>query len=137
MNVINLTGNICNDLELKSTQTGKSVMNFNLAVKRPHKSDVTDFFTMVVWNQNAEYLAKYAKKGSKIAISGKLTTRKWEDNDGNKRTAYEIECDMVEILDSRTSGDQTQANGSGNQPQFSSPQPAQFEDMNEDDDVPF
>ena len=138
MNSINLTGNICNDLELKTTQTGKSVTQLNLAVKRPFSTDVTDFIPLVVWNQPAEYLCKYAKKGSKIAVSGKLTTRKWEDNDGNKRTAYEVVCDAVEILDSRSSGEQTQTNGAENQQPYYAPQtPAQFEDLNEDDDVPF
>jgi single-strand DNA-binding protein len=74
MNSINLTGNICNDLEVKSTQSGKSVLSFNLAVKRPFTKDTTDFIPVVVWDQGAEYLGKYGRKGSRVAVSGKLTT---------------------------------------------------------------
>ena len=133
MNSINLTGNICNDLELKSTQTGKSVTHFNLAVKRPFATDITDFIPLVVWNQPAEYLCRYAKKGSKIAVSGKLTTRKYQDKDGNNRTAYEVVCDAVEILDSRESGERAQENVAVN----TNPAPVEFVAIDPDDDIPF
>lgn len=138
MNSINLTGNICNDLELKTTPTGKSVTQFTLAVKRPFTTDVTDFIPLVVWNQPAEYLCKYAKKGSKIAASGKLTTRKYQDKDGNNRTAFEVVCDAVEIHDGRTSGEQAQTNGAENHQPSYPPQPTeQFVTVSEDDDLPF
>ena len=100
MNSINLIGNICNDLELKQTPNGKSVLNFNLAVKRPFTKDTTDFFTIVVWNQPAEYLSRYARKGVKVGVSGMLTARKYDDRDGNHRTAYEIVANEVEICES-------------------------------------
>lgn len=131
MNTINLTGNICNDLELKSTETGKSVMNFNLAVKRPFSTDVTDFIPVVVWNQPAEFLSKYARKGSKVAVSGKLTTRKYQDKEGNNRTAFEVVCDAVELFDSRTSGNENQ------QPTNTATAPAEFVPVVNDDDLPF
>lgn len=98
MNSINLIGNICNDLELKQTPNGKSVLNFNLAVKRPFTKDTTDFFTIVVWNQPAEYLSRYARKGVKVGVSGVLTARKYDDKDGNHRTAYEVVANEVEIF---------------------------------------
>ena len=101
MNRIVLTGNITKDLELKQTTSGKSVINFDIGVKRPMQKDTTDFFTIVAWNQTAEYLSKYAKKGSRVAVEGKLTTRKWEDQNGNKRIAYEIVADSVELFDSK------------------------------------
>ena len=107
MNTINLIGNICNDLELKQTNNGKTVMQFNLAVKRPHTKDATDFIPLVVWEKSAEFLSKYARKGSKIAISGKLTSRQFEDKNGNKRTAYEVVCDSVELCDSRSEAQPT------------------------------
>lgn len=105
MNSINLTGNICHDLELKQTTGGKSVLSFNLAVNRPFTKNVTDFIPIVAWEQAAEYLAKYAHKGSKIAVSGKLTTRSYEDRNGNKRTAYEVYADGVEICESKASAE--------------------------------
>ena len=65
MNQLFLTGNICNDLELKMTQSEKQVCSFNLAVKRPFAKDTTDFIPIVCWNKNAENVCKYCGKGSK------------------------------------------------------------------------
>lgn len=110
MNSINLTGNICNDVELKQTNNGKAVMQFNLAVKRPFAKDTTDFIPVVVWEQSAEYLSRYARKGTKVAISGKLTSRNYEDKNGNKRTAFEVIADAVEICESASKNDPEQQN---------------------------
>lgn len=140
MNSINLTGNICNDLELKSTQSGKSVLTCNLAVKRPFTKDTTDFIPLVVWEKNAEYLSRYGKKGSRVAVSGKLTTRKYQDSNGNNRTAFEVVCDSVELMDSKND-----AQGAGTAPAdqvptqaYNAPQTANFEPLDVDSsDLPF
>ena len=102
MNSIILTGNICKDLELKSTNSGKNVCSFNLAVKRPFTKDVTDFITVVCWNKQAENVFKYCGKGSKIGVSGMLTTRTYDDSEGNKRTVYEVVANEVEFLMQKT-----------------------------------
>lgn len=102
MNSITLTGNICKDLELKSTNSGKNVCSFNLAVKRPFTKDVTDFITIVCWNKQAENVFKYCGKGSKIGVSGMLTTRTYDDSEGNKRTVYEVVANEVEFLMQKT-----------------------------------
>lgn len=104
MNSIILTGNICNDLELKSTDSGKSVCSFNLAVKRPFAKDVTDFFRVVSWNKQAENLLKYCGKGSRIGVSGMLTSRTYEDNEGKKRTVYEVVANEIEFLEKKADG---------------------------------
>lgn len=101
MNNICISGNITKDIEIKNTATGKTVTSFDVAVKRPMVKDTTDFFTVVVWGQSAEYLGKYAKKGSKIVVAGKLTTRKWQDNNGCNRIAFEIVADNVELMDGK------------------------------------
>ena len=106
MNSINLIGNICNDLELKSTSNGKYVCSFSLAVKRPHVKDTTDFLNVVVWNQSAEYLSKYAHKGDRISVSGVLTSRNYEDKNGNKRTAFEVVSNDVSVLDRKKSSEE-------------------------------
>ena len=106
MNSINLIGNICNDLELKSTSNGKYVCSFSLAVKRPHVKDTTDFLNVVVWNQSAEYLSKYAHKGDRISVSGVLTSRNYEDKNGNKRTAFEVVSNEVSVLERRKSSEE-------------------------------
>lgn len=147
MNSINLTGNICHDLELKQTNSGKSVINFNLAVKRPYSKDTTDFIPVVVWEQPAEYLSKYAHKGSKIAISGKLTSRNYEDNNGNKRTAFEVLADTVEICETAGKNDTQGAENTNagkyipdaySQPQMNfTAQSPQFEEIPNDENLPF
>ena len=104
MNSIILTGNICKDLEIKSTNSGKSVCSFNLAVKRPFAKDVTDFITVVCWNKQAENVFKFCGKGTKIGISGMLTTRTYEDNEGKKRTVYEVVANEVEFLEKKGDG---------------------------------
>lgn len=137
MNSINLTGNICNDLELKKTNSGKSVLQFNLAVSRPFTKDTTDFIPVVVWNQPAEFLSTYARKGSKIAVSGKLTTRNWEDSNGNKRTAYEVVADNVELMERKNEGEaQSGATYDG----FLSavnPKNVEYEVLDDDESLPF
>ena len=139
MNTINLTGNICNDLEVKTTQNGKSVMSFNIAVKRPFTKDTTDFIPVVVWEQGANYLNQYGRKGSKVAITGKLTTRKYQDKDGNNRTAFEVICDTVELMDSKNDAQGTETAGvSDYYPKFGKTQDEpKFEDVGDDKFLPF
>ena len=139
MNKVILTGNLCFDLELKTTPSGKTVMNNKLAVRRPHSPAVTDFIPFAVWNQPAEYLGKYAKKGSKISIVGKITTGKYQDKEtGKDIPSFTVEVEEVEILDSRTSNGQANESGSENQqPAFTAQTTGQFMTINPDDDIPF
>lgn len=102
MNTINLIGNICNDIELKQTPSGKPVVTVNIAVKRPFTKETTDFIPLVVWDKNAEFLRNYARKGSKVGISGKLTTREYKDNQGHNRKVFEVVCDTIDLLDGRS-----------------------------------
>ena len=102
MNQINITGRLAASPELKSTQNGKSVCSFRLAVSRPKVKDKTDWIPCVAWNQSAEYLSKYAAKGNRIGVSGVLTSREYKDKDGNKRSVLEVLCEAVEILESRS-----------------------------------
>lgn len=140
MNSINLIGNICANLELKQTNSGKSVVQFNLAVQRPFAKDTTDFIPVVAWNQTAEFLCKYGKKGSKVAVSGKLTTRNYEDKNGNKRTAFEVVADTAELCGGKNEAEQAQTEQGGQAyipDAYKAPQ-GNYEEMKpEDDDLPF
>ena len=140
MNIIGIAGNITKDIEVKNTTTGKTVTSFDVAVKRPMTKDTTDFFTVVAWGQSAEYLGKYAKKGSKVAIAGKLTTRRWQDNNGNNLIAFEIVADNVELMDSRNAAEISVADAyvpdAYGSPNFSTDVP-NFEEVKTDDDLPF
>lgn len=90
MNIIAISGNITHDTELKTTPEGVSVCTFAVAVRRPGTKDKTDFINCVAWRQKAEFITRYFSKGQKIEITGILTSRNWEDRNGNKRTAFEI-----------------------------------------------
>lgn len=120
MNSCNFTGRIANDLELKTTTSGISVCSFTLAVKRPRVKDTTDFINFTAYRQTAEYLNSYARKGTLIEVSGTLTSRKWEDKNGNKRTAFEVVIDNASIIESKKD-------------KPTETEPASFSDTNEDD----
>lgn len=107
MNSFNITGNLCTDIELKQAKNGKTVATFDIAVKRPYSSTESDFFTCVAWEKKAEYLHQYAKKGSRVAVSGYITTRKWTDKNGANRTSYEVQCEGVEALSNSTQSHET------------------------------
>lgn len=135
MNNINICGRLTADPELKTTQNGVAVCAYNLAVKRPKVKDATDFLTCVSWRQGAEYLSKYAHKGDMVAVSGVLTTRSWEDKNGNKRISYEIVADTVEIIGG-TKTEQSKPSNITELPQYSATQ-QQFETITDDEDLPF
>lgn len=136
MNSINLIGNLCGDLELRQTNSGKSVTQFNLAVKRPFSRDTTDFIPVVVYDQPAEYLSRYAHKGTKVAVTGKLISRNYEDKNGNKRTAFEVVADVAEICESKESNtDKPQP--STYVPNAYTSNSQNFETISNDDNLPF
>jgi single-strand DNA-binding protein len=98
MNSINLVGRIAQDLELKKTSNDISVCAFSVAVSRPKVKDVADFINCVAWRQSAEYLCKYGIKGSMVAISGTLQSRKYEDKEGKTRTVFEVVADSLNLI---------------------------------------
>lgn len=104
MNITVLVGRLTRDPELRYTQNGTAVANFNLAVDRPFsKEKETDFINCVAWRKQAENLAQYMKKGSQIGISGRIQTRNYEDKDGKRVYVTEVVADSVQFLDSRNS----------------------------------
>ena len=119
MNVVNLTGRLTGDVELKTTQNGKSVCSYTLAVNRPKVRETTDFIVCVTWDQGAEYLANYGHKGDKVGITGVLTSRKWQDQNGNNRVSMEVVTDTVEILSNvSNSANNTQTTPNTNRQQY-------------------
>lgn len=141
MNVTSFVGRLTHDPELKQTPNGIPVCSFTLAVKRPKVKDTTDFVNYVAWRQSAEYLCKYGKKGSTVAVTGVLTTRNYEDKNGNKRTAYEILVDALNLLSEGNSSSPKQGvaqDGNVANAPYSAGEDAQFvEMMSSDDDLPF
>ena len=139
MNSINLVGRLTAQPELKQTNSGKSVCSFTLAVSRPRVKDTTDFINVVAWNQSAEYLANYGCKGNLVAVTGVLTSRKYDDKDGNHRTAFEVVCDLVSICESKDKGPGgTNTTPTAKTQNYGIVEPsAQFVEMSNDDELPF
>ena len=101
MNNIQLLGRITKDLEQKTTTSGKSVCSFDIAVTRKFNKGITDFIPCVVWDKTCETMCKFVKKGQLIAIDGSLYTRKYEDKNGNNRTAYEVNVNNFYFAESK------------------------------------
>ena len=115
MNKVLLIGRLTRDAELRTTQNGKSVTQFSIAVDDGYgENKKAYFFNVTVWGKSAEAVCSYTHKGSKVAVTGKLTSRSYEDKSGSKRTAIEVVADMlggIEFLDSKGSGGYSYQNG--------------------------
>ncbi|MDD5448590.1 MAG: single-stranded DNA-binding protein [Actinomycetota bacterium] len=105
LNRVILLGNLTRDPELRFTPAGKPVARLGLAVNRlPYtneqgeKVEGVDFFNIVVFGRQAETASQYLRKGSPVAIEGRLRSRQWETNDGQKRTAVEVTAQNVQFL---------------------------------------
>ena len=103
-NFVVLTGRLTADPELKTTQSGVSVVSFCVAVQRQYKSGedpITDFINIVAWRHTAEFVTKYFHKGNMIGIEGSIQTRKYTDKDGNNRTAFEVLANNVQFVEGK------------------------------------
>ena len=101
MNNVNIIGNITKDIELKYTQNNKAVTTVTLAVNEGYGDNQKTYFIDVqVWEKQAENLAKYCGKGSKIAVSGKLIQQTWE-YEGKKQSKVLIQANNVMFLDTK------------------------------------
>ena len=110
MNKIIITGRCTRDPELRTMQDNVSVCTVTVAVdRRPDRNGErhADFIPCVFWRSQAEFVARYFTKGSRIAVSGRIQVRTYEDSNGNKRTTTEIVADDVEFVDPKqTTGQQ-------------------------------
>ncbi len=99
LNHIEIMGNMVADPELKTTGSGIKVCSFRIACERDYAAagaqKETDFVDIVAWREKAEFVSKYFSKGMPILVTGRLQTRKWEDRDGSKRSAVEIQADNL------------------------------------------
>ena len=137
LNKIVLSGRFTTKPELKSTQSGTNVTSFSLAVQRNFKNGNgeydTDFINCVAWRNQAEFITKFFDKGQLITVVGSLTSRRYEDAEGHKRTAFEVVVDEAMFAESK--GNNQQA------PSFTPPTTAGGNDMAfeefEGEDLPF
>lgn len=149
-----LMGRLVHDPELKTTNSGLNVTNFRIAVDRDFvkagEERQADFFDIVAWRHTANFVCSRFKKGSMIAIDGKLQSRSYQAQDGSNRTVVEVVADSVSFTGERTNNsaredvppvqnNATQANfeaDTGIQQEFAKPS-SDFEDVEYDSDLPF
>lgn len=105
LNRAEIIGNITNDLNLRNTGSGTAVLSFGVATNRRYKSpsseewqEETNFHNVVVWGRQAENLSQRAKKGTRLFISGRLSTRTWDDKDGKKNYKTEIVAETISLI---------------------------------------
>lgn len=98
-------GRLTKDPELRSTQSGKHVANFTVAVDRDFQKDATDFFQVVAWAETADFVNKYFFKGKMIIVKGSMESRQYTDRNGEKRTAWEVKARTVYFGDDKRRGD--------------------------------
>ena len=139
MNKVFLIGNLTRDPELRETPSGVPMCRFAIAVQRPYSSQdgerQTDFFECTAWRGLGETIARYTKKGKKVAVSGSIQIRNYEDNQGAKRTAVDIIVQDCEFLSPRENDEALDFADA--QPRSASKRKPVLEAMDDDSDIPF
>ena len=119
MNKTYLIGRLTKDIDLRYINSNKAVGTTSIAVNRPKQKDKeqeADFINIVLWGNTAENCSKYIGKGSQIAIEGRIQTRSYETENGQKRYVFEVVAENVEFLDSKKQNCESQS-GTQNVPQ--------------------
>jgi single-strand DNA-binding protein len=128
LNKAMLIGRLTRDPEMRYTQSGTAMTRFGMATNRygtgpdGERKEFTDFHNIIAWNQGkrnlAEICAQYLHKGSLVYVEGRLQTRSWEGQDGQKRTTTEINAQDVQFLESRGAAGQSAAPASTGEEEF-------------------
>ena len=123
LNQITVMGRLTRDVELRTTKTGKSVAGFTVACERDYQDKEVDFIDCFAWDRTAEFIHRNFRKGMMVIVEGRLQSRKWEDKNGGKRTAWEINTRTAYYGEKKRDGD---ANAT----------PTMY-DLDDDGEVPF
>ncbi|MCM3536576.1 single-stranded DNA-binding protein [Priestia endophytica] len=140
MNRANLVGRLTKEVELKYTPNGHAVARFTLAVNRIRSNQngerEADFINCVAWRRQAENMANFLTKGSRVGVDGRIETRKYQAQDGSTRYITEVNAENVEFLESKNSRNQN-----GNQSNYTNVGGDPFDEGRNidisDDDLPF
>ena len=131
LNKVMNIGHLGADPELRYTQSGSPVTTLRIATdesytdKDGNRVERTEWHRVVVFQRAAENCNQYLRKGSLVYVEGKLSTRKWQDQNGQDRYTTEIRADRVQFLDRRNGGAPADGDGAGYAPRQSAPRPAQ------------
>ena len=132
LNQVNLCGRVTTDVELRITNAGKYVTQFNVAVERDFSNNgekETDFIPVVAWGNTAEFASKYFTKGKMIIVSGRLQVRNYKTQNGENRYVTEVVANNVYFAGDKAKADEG-ANFGGNNEEFT-------EVADNDDNLPF
>lgn len=137
LNNINLIGRWTKDTEIVMSNNGTEILNGSLAVNDPYNKDHTDFIDVIAFSKLALNTNNFTKKGSKVAIVGKLQQQRWETQDGQKRSKHVVVANQIVFLD-----DKSQSNQNSQKPPQNDSQGNQFGNDAEpldigSDDLPF
>ena len=104
LNHVTLLGRIAQQPEIKQTTSGKLVTSFDLAVQVPSadRNALPDYIPIVCWEKQAEFVQRYLAGGRQIVVEGRISTRKWTDNEGKKRKAVEVVASRLYFADSNS-----------------------------------
>lgn len=131
LNKIEYQGRLTADVDLKQTQSGVSFTEFTIAWSEKYKEVETKcFLRCKAWRQTAEFLSKYFKKGSEILIEGRLVTEQWE-KDGQTQSRTICDVEKVHFCGSKSD------NGGNSAPTYQANNAPKFEEIEEDDSLPF
>ncbi len=131
LNMVQLIGRLGKNPEVRYTSSGSAVANFSMATnenwtgKDGQKNERTEWHNIVAWGKLGEICGEYLTKGKQVYIEGRLTTRSWEDRDGNKRYTTEVRADNMIMLGGTGSDNNRSEN-------LSKSEPSSIED-----DIPF
>ena len=143
VNKVTLIGNLGNDPELRSTQSGSAVANITLATSESWRDKETqetkervEWHRVIFFGRLAEVVNEYLRKGSQVYVEGRIQTRKWQDKDGNDRYTTEIVANEMQMLGNRGTNSDSSA---GQQPTSTSQPTSPSAVVNDpfDDDIPF
>lgn len=137
LNNVSLVGRLTKDAELRYTPNNQAVATFSLAVNRNFKSQngerEADFINCVIWRQQAENLANWAKKGALIGITGRIQTRNYEGRQGQRVYVTEVVADSFQLLEFNKQNDRGQSQSHSQQDFARQAEPMDISD----DDLPF
>ena len=142
LNNVSLVGRMTRDAELRYTASNQAVATFTLAVNRNFKSQngerEADFINCVIWRQQAENLANWAKKGALVGITGRIQTRNYENQQGQRVYVTEVVAEQFQLLEFNKQNNQGQSQSYNQQPDFGRNEPMQSNPMDiTSDDLPF
>lgn len=104
---ITIIGRAGRDPEVKYFESGTVVANLTLAVRPLKKDDKPEWFNLEIWGKTAQVAADYVRKGSLIGVQGRIKTERWTDKTGQERSKPVVVVNSLELLSSKTAGDDT------------------------------